>query len=50
MFSRAHFGFPAPLFVTTMHMFVQGGLAAILRAYWPKAFRPPENPTGRDYV
>jgi len=50
MFSRAHFGFPAPLFVTMMHMFVQFGLAAMLRALWPDTFRPRENPTRRDYV
>lgn len=50
MFSPAHFGFPAPVFVTTIHMVVQFGLAATLRAFWPKKFRPPENPIPRDYV
>ena len=50
MFSEAHFGFPAPIFVTTMHMMVQFGLAAMLRAIWPERFRPPRNPTPRDYV
>ena len=50
MFSRAHFGFPAPVFVTTIHMVVQFGLASILRAFWPDRFRPPQNPTSRDYV
>jgi len=50
MFSPSHFSFPAPVFVTTIHMVVQFGLAAALRAFWPERFRPPENPTPRDYV
>lgn len=50
MFSDTHFGFPAPLFVTTIHMVVQFGLAAMLRAFWPEKFRPRETPTPRDYV
>ena len=50
MFGSANFGFPAPVFVTTFHMVVQFGLAAMLRAFWPGRFRPPRNPTPRDYV
>ena len=49
MFAPDHLGFPAPLFVTTIHMFIQFTLAAILRAVWPKTFRPPHNPSRRDY-
>jgi len=49
MFAPDHLGFPAPLFVTTIHMFIQFILAAILRAVWPKTFRPPYNPSRRDY-
>ena len=50
MFGRAHFGFPAPVFVTTFHIVIQFCLAAALRTFWPERFRPPENPTPRDYV
>ena len=50
MFSADHFGFPAPLFVTTMHMFVQFILAAVLRATWPNSFRPVNRPTRGDYA
>ena len=50
MFSADHFGFPAPLFVTTMHMFVQFILAAVLRATWPNSFRPVNKPTRGDYA
>ncbi|KAF8160905.1 triose-phosphate transporter family-domain-containing protein [Crassisporium funariophilum] len=49
MFTPTHFGFPAPLFVTTLHMFVQFAIAAVLRSVWPKAFRTPENPSRADY-
>ncbi|TFK25559.1 triose phosphate transporter [Coprinopsis marcescibilis] len=49
MFSPQYYGFPAPLFVTTMHMFVQFVLAAMLRFIWPKRFRPKYNPTPGDY-
>ncbi|KAF9022162.1 hypothetical protein BDZ89DRAFT_212652 [Hymenopellis radicata] len=35
MFSDDHLNFPYPLFVTTLHMFVQFILAAILRMFWP---------------
>ncbi|TFY79984.1 hypothetical protein EWM64_g4028 [Hericium alpestre] len=49
MFSPEHFGFPYPLFVTTLHMFVQFGLSAVLRYGWPRKFRPEHRPTVRDY-
>ncbi|KAF8995468.1 triose-phosphate transporter family-domain-containing protein [Cyathus striatus] len=49
MFSEEHFGFPAPLFVTTMHMFIQFVLAALLRFSWPRRFRPECNPNRKDY-
>ena len=50
MFSRAYFAFPAPVFVTTIHMVVQFILAAMLRVFWPKKFRPSGNPTPKYYV
>ncbi|KDR75307.1 hypothetical protein GALMADRAFT_249326 [Galerina marginata CBS 339.88] len=50
MFSPNHLGFPAPLFVTTIHMFIQFALAAVLRALWPKNFRPKHNPSRQDYT
>ncbi|KAJ7124982.1 triose-phosphate transporter family-domain-containing protein [Mycena epipterygia] len=49
MFSPALFGFPYPLFVTTMHFFVQFALAAFIRAVWPQRFRPAQSPTAADY-
>ncbi|KAH6914220.1 triose phosphate transporter [Coprinopsis sp. MPI-PUGE-AT-0042] len=49
MFSPQYYGFPAPLFVTTVHMFVQFLLAAVLRFMWPKRFRPKHDPSPRDY-
>lgn len=50
MFSKEHFGFPAPLFVTAVHMFVQFLLASALRYAHPKAFRPAHNPTIGNYT
>lgn len=50
MFSAEHFGFPFPLFVTTMHMFVQFVLATLIRNIWPKRFRPQNTPSRSDYV
>ena len=50
MFSHEHFGFPFPLFVTMMHMYVQFGLAAALRVFWPRKFRPEHSPSRRDYA
>ncbi|KAJ7078842.1 triose-phosphate transporter family-domain-containing protein [Mycena belliarum] len=49
MFSAKYFGFPYPLFVTTMHFFVQFLLAAFLRYFWPHHFRPDQKPTKADY-
>ncbi|XP_006460905.1 hypothetical protein AGABI2DRAFT_70443 [Agaricus bisporus var. bisporus H97] len=49
MFSKDRYGFPAPLFVTTMHMFVQFVLAAFLRFTWPSRFRPVQVPTRVEY-
>lgn len=50
MFSPKYFGFPYPLFVTTLHMFVQFILAAAIRILWPARFRPKRSPTKGDYV
>ncbi|KZT08442.1 TPT-domain-containing protein [Laetiporus sulphureus 93-53] len=50
MFSPDHFGFPSPLFVTTLHMFVQFLLATILRVAWPRQFRPEQSPSRADYL
>ncbi|KAJ6497817.1 TPT-domain-containing protein [Mycena sanguinolenta] len=49
MFSKSNYGFPYPLFVTTMHFFVQFAMAAFLRILWPKRFCPPQSPTKADY-
>lgn len=50
MFSKEHFGFPFPLFVTMLHMYVQFFLAALLRVVWPHKFRPENSPNRRDYL
>lgn len=50
MFSPQYFGFPAPLFVTTMHMFVQFALASTFRLAWPQRFRPERRPSRKDYL
>lgn len=50
MFSPDLFGFPGPLFVTTLHMFVQFSLAALIRALWPHHFKPKARPTPEDYM
>jgi hypothetical protein len=50
MFDPNRFGFPAPLMVTTFHMFVQFALAALLRFLWPHHFRPDRSPGRRDYM
>ncbi|KAI0633289.1 TPT-domain-containing protein [Trametes polyzona] len=50
MFSPEHYGFPSPLFVTTIHMWVQFALAAMLRFTMPHRFRPEQSPSRRDYV
>ncbi|KAG5731801.1 hypothetical protein E4T56_gene1578 [Termitomyces sp. T112] len=49
MFSSDHLGFPYPLFVTTIHMFVQFILAATLRLFFPRQFKPANKPTVADY-
>jgi solute carrier family 35 protein C2 len=50
MFAPEHFGFPLPLFVTMLHMFVQTALASVLRFRWPGRFRPEYDPSKEDYV
>lgn len=50
MFAPEHFGFPLPLFVTMLHMFVQAGLASVLRFGWPHRFRPEHDPSREDYA
>ena len=50
MFAEEHYNFPYPLFVTTVHMFIQFILAALLRFLWPRRFRPEQSPTKKDYV
>ncbi|KAF9564763.1 triose phosphate transporter, partial [Agrocybe pediades] len=49
MFAPDRLGFPAPLFVTTIHMFIQFGMAATIRAVWPKTFKSPYSPSRADY-
>ncbi|KAH9920106.1 triose-phosphate transporter family-domain-containing protein [Fomitopsis serialis] len=50
MFSPDRFGFPSPLFVTTLHMAVQFLLATLLRTCWPLLFRPQHSPNRADYL
>ncbi|KAH9036786.1 triose phosphate transporter [Lactarius deliciosus] len=50
MFAPEHFGFPLPLLVTMLHMFVQAVLASILRFGWPRRFRPECDPSREDYA
>jgi len=50
MFSPDRFGFPSPLFVTTLHMAVQFLLATLLRTFWPLLFRPQHSPNRADYL
>ncbi|EIW82634.1 TPT-domain-containing protein [Coniophora puteana RWD-64-598 SS2] len=49
MFAPDRFGFPAPLFVTTVHMFVQFSLAAAVRYMFPRKFRPEARPSLSDF-
>ncbi|KAK2467852.1 hypothetical protein APHAL10511_000147 [Amanita phalloides] len=49
MFSPDRYGFPSPLFVTTMHMFIQFLLAAFARFVFPSYFRPQVDPSPADY-
>ncbi|KAG8960459.1 Triose-phosphate Transporter [Tulasnella sp. 419] len=50
MFSPAYYGFPFPLFVTTMHMLVQFICSALIRMLWPGTFKPPGTPTVKEYA
>lgn len=50
MFSPAKFGFPAPMFVTMMHMFVQWGLSGVLRTVRPDLFKSARSPERADYM
>ncbi|KAI6032766.1 hypothetical protein F5J12DRAFT_796279 [Pisolithus orientalis] len=49
MFSLDHFGFPYPLFVTTIHMTIQFLLAAALRFIYPRRYRPETRPNLQSY-
>jgi len=49
MFSPSHLGFPYPLLVTTLHMLVQFGMSATIRAVWPERFKPKGTPRRADY-
>ncbi|KAG2356363.1 TPT-domain-containing protein [Suillus spraguei] len=49
MFSPDLFGFPYPLFVTTLHMLVQFTLATALRVCFSHHFRPERSPSVKDY-
>ncbi|WVQ71800.1 hypothetical protein IAR50_001342 [Cryptococcus sp. DSM 104548] len=50
MFSPEYYNFPYPLFVTSCHMAIQFGLAAVIRHFWHEKFRPQERPTRREYL
>ncbi|QRW26879.1 Triose-phosphate Transporter family [Rhizoctonia solani] len=50
MFSGDKFGFPSPLFVTSMHMLMQFLLAALCRFIFPSTFGSPYSPTGKQYA
>ncbi|KZO95556.1 TPT-domain-containing protein [Calocera viscosa TUFC12733] len=49
MFSPEHFGFPFPLFVTTVHMIVQWCLAALVRQLFPNSMKSPGRPSKKEY-
>ncbi|KAL0579760.1 hypothetical protein V5O48_002254 [Marasmius crinis-equi] len=49
MFSEQYMNFRYPLFVTTLHMIVQFGLAALVIRIWPKSFQPTTKPTLEEY-
>ncbi|KZT58871.1 TPT-domain-containing protein [Calocera cornea HHB12733] len=49
MFSPEHFGFPFPLFVTTVHMIVQWCLAALVRTLFPNHMKSPGRPSKKEY-
>jgi len=50
MFSPDRFGWPFPMLVTSIHMFVQFALATLARTIWPRKFRPDHSPTRKDYA
>ncbi|CAE6488902.1 unnamed protein product [Rhizoctonia solani] len=50
MFSGDKFGFPSPLFVTSMHMLMQFLLAALCRFMFPSTFGSPYSPTRKQYA
>ncbi|KAF8550674.1 TPT-domain-containing protein [Imleria badia] len=49
LFSPDHFNFPYPLFVTSVHMFIQFLLAALLRYTFSRKFVSDKKPTLRSY-
>lgn len=49
MFSADKFGFPSPLFVTSMHMIMQFLLAALARLLFPSTFGSPYSPNLKQY-
>lgn len=51
MFSKepGHYNFPYPLFVTSIHMFVQWSLSALTITIF-KDLRPKSRPAPRDYL
>lgn len=51
MFSKepGHYNFPYPLFVTSIHMFVQWSLSALTITIFP-TLRPKNRPAPRDYA
>ncbi|KAL5636207.1 hypothetical protein ACGC1H_004879 [Rhizoctonia solani] len=50
MFSGDKFGFPSPLFVTSMHMLMQFLLAALCRFMYPSTFGSPYSPNRKQYA
>ncbi|KAF8124919.1 TPT-domain-containing protein [Boletus edulis] len=49
LFSPDHYNFPYPLFVTTIHMFIQFLLATLLRYTFSRRFVTDKRPTLRSY-
>jgi solute carrier family 35, member C2 len=49
MFSPDRYGFPFPLFVTCLHMWIQFACATLVRMFLPAYFCPPEKPTVKQY-
>jgi len=49
MFDKNRYGFPYPLFVTCLHMWIQFALATFVRFTWPATFRPEGRPNVPDY-